>query len=99
SMVQCLHWFGATPLAVTGCLGGFSRIIFLVLWLLAAPSFSSLFLRLSASFKSPLSPVLATDPRQRPVSPLLATLPKTPSCNPFVCHTCDTPRGVCALCR
>jgi hypothetical protein len=41
-----------------------------------------------------LTPLLATLPKNPPLSLILATLPKTCSRNPFVCHTCETPRGV-----
>lgn len=41
-----------------------------------------------------LTPLFATHPRNRLLSPIIATHPKTPSRNSFVCHTCDTPRGL-----
>src|SRR5438552_2770330 len=51
------------------------------------PPFFRIFFQVSFA----LSPVFATDPRNRQLTPLFATHPKKASCKSFACHTCDTP--------
>src|SRR5690349_5381655 len=52
----------------------------------------------SGKFQFMASPfVFATHRQISRVNRLLATLPKTHPCKSFVCHTCDTPGGACAL--
>ena len=61
----------------------------------APPLFSPLATRHSPL---PLTPFLATHPRNRLLSPIIATLPKTRSRKSFACHTSVTPtRGVPTL--
>lgn len=48
----------------------------------------------SKNLSRALTPLFATDSRNRLLSPIIATLTKTSSRKSFVCHTYKTPRGV-----
>src|SRR5690349_22698099 len=52
---------------------------------------------LASSSSWPRHSYFATHRQISRVNRLLATLPKTHPCKSFVCHTCDTPGGACAL--
>jgi hypothetical protein len=55
---------------------------------------SSVFHKSPVATHHSLTPLFATLPKNSPVSPIIATDPKTPLSNPCVCHTCEIPRGL-----
>src|SRR5689334_8514616 len=65
----------------------------------AARFFSPLVPRSLPSSKMPLTPVIATDPKDRLVSPLLATLPNSPFVTPLFATHPRPPGGVLFLVR